>query len=169
MTYRTLKKSAGVALVTAIFLLVVLAGLAVAVVSLTTSQQATEVQDIQGARAYQAAKAGIEWALYIALEKSDLAPPALVTADAALGCVQGGSGSTYGFAMPAGTTLSAFTVTVTCEAAAPSLAPVGYTGPDTTRGHFRITSIACNEPANNACPNTNPGPDYVERRITAQL
>ena len=45
------RKASGVAIVTAIFLLVVLAGLAVAVVSLTGTQQVTRTQDELGARA----------------------------------------------------------------------------------------------------------------------
>lgn len=140
MMFRSLRKSAGVALVTAIFLLVVLAGLAVAVVSLTTTQQASMTQDELGARAYQAAKAGIQWALYAKLQQS----PAVVCPAAS-------------FNLPAGT-LSAFTVTVTCAAAGGPL-------PD----HFEIRAVSCNQPVNNVCPNGSPGPDYVQREIRAQL
>ncbi|MFS2002054.1 agglutinin biogenesis protein MshP [Duganella sp. CT11-25] len=141
MSIRALRKSAGVALVTAIFLLVVLAGLAVAVVSLMTSQQAGVAQDEQGTRAYQAAKAGIEWALFTQLQ------------GATLGCA-----STTSFALPPGTSLSAFTVTVSCGAAG-----------GLTPNRFEIRAVACNQPAGNACPNGAPGPDYVQREIRAQL
>jgi MSHA biogenesis protein MshP len=158
MMHSTLRKSAGVALVTAIFLLVVLAGLAVAVVSLTTAQQASSVQDIQGARAYQSAKTGIEWALYQALQTGSGTP------SANLGCA---AGATYSFGMPSNTSLSAFTVTVTCTA------PANFFGngtvSDPTAGHFRITATACNQPTGGACPNPAPGADYVQRVITAQL
>lgn len=140
MIFRTLRKSAGVALVTAIFLLVVLAGLAVAVVSLTTTQQASMTQDELGARAYQAAKAGIQWALYEKLQQV----PAVACPAAS-------------FALPAGS-LSAFTVTVTCTAAGGPL-------PD----HSEIRAVSCNQPVNNACPNGAPGPDYVQREVRAQL
>ncbi len=58
------RRQAGVGLVTAIFLLVVLAGLGVASVTLFTSQQASSNLDLEGAKAYQAARAGIEWGLY---------------------------------------------------------------------------------------------------------
>lgn len=148
MRLRARRTSAGVALVTAIFLLVVLAGLAVAVVSLTTTQQAASIQDMQGQRAYQAAKAGTEWALYIALR----AGPATPTPNATLGC----GGGPYAVAMPANTTLSGFTVTVTCGG---------------TAEHIVITSTACNQPdANtNACPNATRGPEYVQRVLTVQL
>ena len=56
-------RQAGVGLVTAIFLLVVLAGLGVAAVSLFTSQQAGSNLGIEGAKAYQGGRAGIAWGL----------------------------------------------------------------------------------------------------------
>ena len=58
----------GFALVTAIFILVVLAGLGAAMVTISTSQHTTVAMDIQSARAYQAARAGIEWGAYQALQ-----------------------------------------------------------------------------------------------------
>ena len=152
----TLRKSAGIALVTAIFLLVVLAGLAVAVVSLTTAQQASSVQDIQGARAYQSAKAGIEWALYQALQTGNAAD----TPAKRLGCDAGNA--TYSFGLPSDSVLSGFTVTVTC------FQPPGGAG-DPSFLHFRIQATACNQPSGGACPNATPGADYVQRVIAAQL
>lgn len=53
----------GFALVAAIVILVILAGLGGFVVSLTTSQNLSLAQDVQSARAYQAARAGIEYGL----------------------------------------------------------------------------------------------------------
>ncbi|MBY0572428.1 MAG: agglutinin biogenesis protein MshP [Undibacterium sp.] len=52
----------GFSLVTAIFLLVILAALGVFMLSVYSTQRASVNMDIRGARAYQAAKAGIEWA-----------------------------------------------------------------------------------------------------------
>jgi len=141
------RKSAGVALVTAIFLLVVLAGLAVAVVSLTTTQQAASVQDVQGQRAYQAAKAGTEWAMYVALRNGPQPPNAAAT----LGCANNYAETV---AMPAGT-LAAFTVTVRCDVA--------------VDGHITIVSTACNQPAGGVCPNATRGAEYVQRVLTVQL
>ncbi|MGV7207475.1 agglutinin biogenesis protein MshP [Oxalobacteraceae bacterium A2-2] len=146
-----LRRQAGIGIVTAIFLLVVLAGLGVAIVSITTGQQNTVVQDQQAARAYQAARAGVEWALYQALQAQSNADPAVN-----LGCP-----ATYSFRMPSDTTLSAFTVTVSCGT------PVKLAG--ATYSHFLITSTACNEPANGACPNASRSPDYVQRVVQAQL
>ncbi len=152
--------SRGVAIVTAIFLLVALAGLAVAVVTLTTAQQSASAQDVMGQRAYQAAKTGIEVILYNGLRTGPTPPTPATT----LGCT---ADKTFKLAMPAGTTLSAFAVTVRCEAAIPGLG--SNDANDTTAGHFRITSTACNQPVNNACPNPAPGPDYVQRQLRAQL
>lgn len=58
----------GFALVTAIFILVVLAGLGAAMVTISTSQHTTVAMDVQSTRAYQAARAGIEWGAYQALQ-----------------------------------------------------------------------------------------------------
>lgn len=51
----------GLATVAAIFILVVLGGLGAFVVSLTTSQNINLAQDVESARAYQAARGGLEW------------------------------------------------------------------------------------------------------------
>ena len=53
----------GFAAIAAIFLLVVLAALGGFMVSISSSQQLSSAQDIQGSRAYWAAQAGLEWAL----------------------------------------------------------------------------------------------------------
>jgi MSHA biogenesis protein MshP len=54
----------GFSIVTAIFLLVVMAGLGAAMLTFSTVQQTTSTQDLQGSRAYQAARAGVEFGLY---------------------------------------------------------------------------------------------------------
>lgn len=53
----------GFAAVAAIFLVVVLAALGSYMVSFSNTQQLTSAQDAQGARAYWAARAGLEWAV----------------------------------------------------------------------------------------------------------
>lgn len=60
----------GFLLPVAIFLLVVLAGLGAYALNISTLQQAGATQDVQGARAYQMARAGVEWAAYQALAPS---------------------------------------------------------------------------------------------------
>jgi len=57
-------KSGGFAIVTAIFLIVVLAALGVGMLVFSRAQQASSAYDVQGSRAYQAARAGLEWAIY---------------------------------------------------------------------------------------------------------
>lgn len=146
---RVLRRSAGVGLVTAIFLLVVLAGLAVAMVSISGAQHAASALDVQGARAYQAARAGIEWGLFQNLRNQSCVP-------------------STSFALPATGTLNGFVVTVTCDTiAAPPGAPAA-TGPALVR-HV-LTATACNlQPATGACPNPSNSADYVERQIVATI
>ncbi|MHA4871180.1 agglutinin biogenesis protein MshP [Duganella sp. PWIR1] len=151
-----LRKQTGLALVTAIFLLVVLAGLAVAVVSLRTSQQDSSVKDELGTRAYLAAKGGMDWALFTALQ----GPAATRAANLC-------NAAPVNFTLPPNTTLSAFSVNITCTF--DPLGPRSYgdgSPNDRTAGHFLITVTACNAAA---CPAAVPGPDYVQRVITAQL
>jgi MSHA biogenesis protein MshP len=66
----------GFSLISAIFLLVVLAGLGAAMVSFSTMQNQALTMDVMGSRAYQAANAGIEWAAYnIASSPAGVAVP----------------------------------------------------------------------------------------------
>jgi Tfp pilus assembly protein PilX len=88
----------GFSLFSAIFLLVMLSALGAAIVKVTSSSQIASALDIQGERGYQAARAGIEWGLYQQRIKNS--------------CPQDATS----FALPAGTTLAGFTVTVKCSA-----------------------------------------------------
>lgn len=54
----------GFLLPAAIFILVILAALGAYALNITSLQQASSTQDVQGTRAYQAARAGVEWAAY---------------------------------------------------------------------------------------------------------
>ena len=73
---RILRKHAGFTLITAIFLLVVIAGLAVYMTSLRVVQQNTVVYGLQGARATQAARSGIEWGIYQSIVNGSCIPSA---------------------------------------------------------------------------------------------
>lgn len=53
----------GFAAVAALFVLVVLAALGAYMVSISSSQQLNAAKDLQGSRAYWAARAGLEWAI----------------------------------------------------------------------------------------------------------
>jgi len=94
----------GFSLVSAIFLLVVVAALGTFAVTLSTTQQQSAALDVMGARAYQAARAGIEWGAYQVLPAS-----AAVFATACR------AGNTSQNVAPPGT-LSGFTVSVGCTA-----------------------------------------------------
>jgi len=147
-----LSRQAGVGIVTAIFLLVVLAGLGVAMVGIFTSQQASSNLDLMGAQAYQAARAGLEWGIF----QTRAGGKCAVTPTSP-------NPFTYAekFAMPAGTSLSAFTVYVNCTAQG-SAALVRYV----------ITAEACNMPDASAtatsCPALNK-PESVRRKLEAEL
>lgn len=72
----------GFALLTAIFLLVILSLLGAFMVSLSTSQSITSAQDVLGAQAYRAARGGIERALFsLKSATSCAAVPASLTID----------------------------------------------------------------------------------------
>lgn len=151
--YRFVRRTrdAGFSLISAIFLLVVLAGLGVAMVTLSSMQHQSTALDVQGVRAYQAAKAGIEWALFRRLRDSDN------------WCATDTAPATTHFALPAGTTLSGFTVVVVCTpgTSANSL------GLDT----LVVTSTACNlpTPAGICDAAQAASADYVERRLEVRL
>ena len=65
----------GFALVSAIFILVILAALGGFIVTVSTTQNASQGLDIQGSRAYQAARAGVEWGTYQVLRNAGSCPP----------------------------------------------------------------------------------------------
>jgi MSHA biogenesis protein MshP len=80
MSLRTIEhRQRGFAAVAAIFLVVILAALGGFMVSFSNTQQLTSAQDIQGTRAYWAARAGLEWAVG-AIVASAPVPPATTPA-----------------------------------------------------------------------------------------
>ena len=66
-------RQSGFSLVPALFLLVVLAALGIVAVRLAGVQQQTVVLAMQGGRAYAAARSGVEWSAYQALNNSSCA------------------------------------------------------------------------------------------------
>ncbi|MFL6675348.1 MAG: agglutinin biogenesis protein MshP [Massilia sp.] len=141
------RRSAGVGLVTAIFLLVVMAGLGVAMVTIFTSQQQSSSLDEQGARGYQAARAGIEWGLFQRLRNGWCTG------------LDAGARTSTSFRLPATSALSGFTVSVTCSA---------Y-GSGTVK-RWVIKASACNQPdATNTCAIPTNSPDYVKREVEVEL
>lgn len=68
----------GFAAVAAIFLVVVLAALGSYMVAFSNTQQLTAAQDVQGTRAYWAARAGLEWGVAsVAASACPVSPTAL--------------------------------------------------------------------------------------------
>ncbi|UCH48387.1 MAG: agglutinin biogenesis protein MshP [Betaproteobacteria bacterium] len=129
----------GVGLVAAVFLLIVIAGLIAFLLRMSGLQHSTGALDVQGARAFQSARAGIEWGVYRALRDNSCAASA-----------------SFGLAGD----LSDFTVTVQCV-------DTPYTEVDPTVKHvYSIVATACNRPVAGACPGTT-GPFYVERQLQA--
>ena len=66
-------KQQGFLLPAAIFIVVILAGLGAYALNITSVQQNTSLQDTQGTKAYQAARAGVEWAAYQVLNPGSTA------------------------------------------------------------------------------------------------
>lgn len=162
----------GFAIITAIFLLVILAAIGVAMVTFSTAQHATSGQDVMGARAYQAARAGIEWALYQRLNPQVSSPNSSPSY-----CQSVGVNVPTSFAMPSGTSLSPFTVSVQCTATNNT----NLTSPNQIVVRT-ITACACTQPSSGTCmalvggaytclaPNTPPsGPDYIQRQVQVSL
>lgn len=67
----------GFALMAALFILVTLTAIGTYLLTISTGQMAAGAQDEQGGRAYEAARAGIEWGAYQVLVVSDACPAGL--------------------------------------------------------------------------------------------
>lgn len=138
----------GFSLVSAIFLLVVIAALGVFAVTLSTTQQQSAALDVMGSRAYQAARAGIEWGAYQVIQ-SAAAAPSTFAAD----CQPGPTSSTVALT----NTLAGFNVNVQCSATAHSEAAATITV-------YQLTSTA------SGVAGATPGsPNYVERQMTVTI
>lgn len=152
MNTRIFRHQQGFGAITAIVVLVILAVLAAAIVAIGSTQQVTAAQDVQSARAWQAARAGNEWGLYKALKTLAWTATAGETCDTA--------SRSATLDLSAGT---GFFVTVTCDS---WVYNEGETVPGTAKTVrvYRITAVAC--PNSGGCPVTDAtvaGPGYVER------
>lgn len=138
----------GFSIITAIFLLVVLAGLGAAMVTLSTVQNQSSAMDVVGSRAYQAARAGIDWAAYQIVNNPTPATAATCANTFALGSLGG--------------TLSPFTVTVTCIQTAIN----GPANGDAIYWTYDVTATACTA---TTCPSTPGASGYIERSISTKF
>lgn len=134
----------GFLIIAAVFLLVVVGGLVAYLTTVSTTSQAASAADLNSARAYQAARAGADWAAFQILQNPG---GAFKT-----GCDGGSATNTLTFS----STLSAFQAKVDCTGAS-------FTEGAATVRTYSITSKSCNEPA---CPNTTTtSSTYVEREV----
>ena len=141
----------GFSLVAAIFLLVVLALLGALIASVTGMQQSSGQLDLLGVRAYQAARAGMEWGAYQVLDPNNAVPACGIPSCPA-------SPTT----LPAlGGSLSQFTVKVECTLDAAT------TESNRNVRVFKIVATACYP--SGSCPNGTPSTGYVERRLEATV
>lgn len=136
-------KQTGFSLIMAIFLIVVLGGIAVFIGRVTSMQLQSSNLDQGGSTAYQAARAGIEWGVY----------QALIISSCATGPVS--------FSPGAG--LAKFIVSVTCHRSDTN--EVGYPY------IYTLTATSCNQPLAGACPNAGAVGTltYIERQLTVIL
>lgn len=140
----------GFTIISALFLIVVLAALGAAISKISVRQHTGTATDLNIAQAALAARAGLEWGAYQVLRNP--APPA-----AAPACF----GSTN---MTLAGTLAGMTVTVTCTRT-PGAGTVSDGG--TAMAFYQLVANACNAPTSGACPATGSlQPTYVERQLT---
>lgn len=79
-------------MITAVFVLLLLSMLAAMMVRLISTSHVTSAEDVLGARAYQAARGGVEWALYQVLDPNNTTASAAPSAqDALIGCFPNGT------------------------------------------------------------------------------
>jgi MSHA biogenesis protein MshP len=153
------RANAGFAAVTAIVILVILAALGTAIVTITGTRSVSVALDVLGSRAYQAARAGIEWGAFkiVDPEKPANNPPA-GPYSTQYAC----AGSPVSFSSLGGE-LTGYTVTVACA----------YT--DATEFGklvriYKLVATSCNIPdGGGACPNGTTAFNYVERQMTGVL
>jgi MSHA biogenesis protein MshP len=99
MSARRASAQRGFAIISAVFLIVVLSLLGAMIVSLSTTQQVGSARDLLGSRAYFAARTGIDWGSYQVLQGGSC--PATTTLPPLQGSADG------------------FTITVGCSASGP--------------------------------------------------
>ena len=140
----------GFAIIAAIFILVLLAGLGGFIATISSAQHAGSALDVQSAFAYQAARAGTEWGVDKVINGTPAAPPDTVTCSTTL-------------PVPA-IVISGITVTVCLKRlASGDSAEIGL------GSIWEVTSTACSATSTGSCPGSSvdvASPYYVERRIS---
>jgi len=131
-------------MVAIIALLAVLAVFGASVVVISTTQQLGAALDLQGVRAYHAARAGLEWGMYHVLRPG-------------FGGCAGIDGKTVAY----GGNLTGFRASLACT-------PSSHREGTSDLTMYLITATACNH---SACPTASAPPplDYVERQLRVTL
>ncbi len=149
------KMQRGFSLVSAIFLLVVIAALGTFAITLSTTQQQSVALDVMGARAYQAARAGVDWGAYQIIQS------AVAGGSFAADCQ---TGATSRVVAPLPDTLAGFRVNVECGGDSPATvaAASAVESPDHPPGsELRVYTLT-----STATQGTLAATDYVERQMT---
>jgi MSHA biogenesis protein MshP len=144
----TARRERGFLVIAAVFLIVVLAALAGYLMTTSTTSQAASAADQNSARAYQAARAGVEWALYHVLQN----PP-------------GGTFKAACDAAPAKGNLTFGTITATVRCSSSTYAEGGV--PNLRR--YSIVSTACNAPSPDCGNTTTASSTYIEREVSVSV
>ena len=145
----------GLGMISAIVVLVVLAGLGAAIASLTQMANRNQSLDILGSRAMMAARAGVEWQSWLILNPED-SNPEVAPFTTRYECPVTTQSQTF-------SGIDDFTVSVTCS-------PGSATESGNSIRLYNVVSVACNKPASGSCPNNNaPTGAYVERSVTVLI
>lgn len=144
-----IRRAAGFALILALFMIVTLAAIGAYMLTVSTGQVEAGVQDEQGNRAYQAARAGIEWGAFQVLKNPG-------GSFATTNCNAAGTPS-QAITLAGG--LAGFRAEVSCQVFGPE------TEGTASVTVYRVTSTGCN---NNPC-GSGLGPTYIERQLQLTL
>jgi len=143
-------------IVMAIFLLLLFSALAAFMMSFSTSENISSAQDVLSARAFQAARSGIEWGAYQVLQ-----PEKTNNSNQYNICPTNSS-----FSPGAGLADYTVTVNIACSLN-------GFTEGGKRITIYTLTATACNQPNGGVCPN-NAGAavgslNYIERQISVTI
>ena len=145
-----LRAQGGFAYIAAVILLVLMAGMATAIVRLNTSQANAATGAALGARASQAARAGLEWAFYQLSTKK------------AQGCA---AANLTDFQKDTG-----FVVSVSCTYGSYNEGQDPADGSVVVKNLYQVVAVACNG-SSGSCPDNGGSAqvDYTERRRVATV
>jgi len=153
-THSAKPRQRGFLIIGGVFLVIVLAGLATYLASVSNTAQTASLADFNSARAYRAARAGAEWATYLVLQTAGGANTLKTLCETA---------SPAKKSLSFGSTLTPFTATVTCST-------VTFTEGASSVTVYSIVSNACNLPSAGNCPNAaTTSATYVEREIAVSI